>query len=485
MIWGIVSLVLLVVIIGLTIWLLVRSNYTCPTGAKLNESCTTSSDCNSGLVCETVSGVNGATGATGLGRVCKVALGGVCSLSSECGPHQTCVNGICRVNLGTLGQACPCDTGFTCINGVCRAVLGQACSAGPDCETGLCVNNICVAPQMGPTGCYTDCDTVGCFTDTRHSDTYCTDYTDRHHSDSYGPNSYSPNTHHSDSYGSKSYGSKSYGSKTHHKSSESDREWPHDSWSSHHGKKKHCKSESYSWSNSSDCTDSCQTGRYRKHGVYVTNQQNNDRTLFTGIPEAITDIAEQGSGNFYLLLANGNIVNSVGINNVTLTTNKKMFRMVRFGSDYVGVDYHGCLYSRSGMTGGNWTWSRLQNFPDRVIFIDTTNDYQNLEVLTDSGKAYLYKYSTDWRNGKCSSTRKQRDYRYYGQSLTRWIDIDQRDNSGKTNTGERYRGIKAAGFYNPLLGSSDGGELIQVLTEDSFTHVRVIANNAYFLFQQC
>jgi hypothetical protein len=137
------------------------------------------------------------------------------------------------------------------------------------------------------------------------------------------------------------------------------------------------------------------------------------------------------------------------------------------------------------VTGGNWTWSRLQNFPDRVIFIDTTNDYQNLEVLTDSGKAYLYKYSTDWRNGKCSSTRKQRDYRYYGQSLTRWIDIDQRDNTGKTNTGEHYRGIKAAGFYNPLLGSSDGGELIQVLTEDSFTHVRVIANNAYFLFQQC
>lgn len=488
MIWGIVSLVLLLIVIGLTIWLLVRANYTCPTGAKLNESCATSSDCNSGLVCQTVSGINGVTGSAGLGRVCKVASGGICSLSSECGSGQSCVNGLCAVTLGGQGQLCPCGTGFTCINGVCRAVLGQPCTAGTDCETGLCSNNICVA-TMGPTGCYndscyTDCDTRytdTCdtrYTDTRYTDSRDTRYTDTRDSgtrDSGTRDSGKSYTRDSGKSYSKSYSYDSGKSYTKSYSYDSGKSYSSDTDTRHNSYDKH------SWS---DCSDSCERG-YRKHGVYVTNQQNNDRTLFSGIPEAIVDIAQQGTANFYLLLANGDIVSSVGITNTTLHTNKKMFRMVRFGTDYVGIDRRGQVYSRTAVTATSWTWSGLKKFPRDVIFIDSTNDYQHLEVLTNSGKAYVYRFAADWCQGVPIETRRQHDYRYYGQNLTRWIDIDQRNNTGKTNDGVRYRHIKAAGFYSPLLGATNGGEIVQVLKDDKFTHVRVIANNAYFLFQQC
>ena len=79
MIWGIISLILLLVIIGLVIWLLVRGN-NCPKKSALNQPCLTTTDCNSGLVCSSGGGsILGITGATGtVGNVCKVAYGGVC-----------------------------------------------------------------------------------------------------------------------------------------------------------------------------------------------------------------------------------------------------------------------------------------------------------------------------------------------------------------------------------------------------------------------
>jgi len=154
MIWGIISLILLLVVIGLVIWLLVRGN-NCPKKSALNQPCLTTTDCNSGLVCSSGGGsaVTGITGATGtVGNICKLAFGGVGFSNSECAAGHVRSHENCPLALGTQGKACPCDVGFTCINNVCRAIVGQPCVNNGDCSTNICENNICVANSGGCTG---------------------------------------------------------------------------------------------------------------------------------------------------------------------------------------------------------------------------------------------------------------------------------------------------------------------------------------------
>lgn len=512
MIWGIVSLILLLIIIGLTIWLLVRSNYKCPTKSGLNQSCTTTTDCNSGLVCSAPSGVTGA-----VGNVCKVAFGGVCSSTSECASGQTCVNGICTINLGTGGQACPCAVGYTCINNVCRAIVGQPCSTGSQCATGLCVNSVCVAPDCGPTGsncssyntncssssrtdCSTDCSTSSKTDCSKSSDCSTSSKTWSKHSRSSSDSSEFFKCDETDCTATKYSLSedckkkKKYSDSGCESYSECDKKKKCDKTSDSYSKcdktsdsysecdkKKKCNKSSDSYS-STDCS----SYNYLKKGVYSTNQSNVDKTLFSGVDHAIIDIVQQNGTNFYLLLDNGNIMSAVGITTTSINTNKKMFRMIRFGSEFVGIDKKGKLYTRATTSSNTyWIWEPLSSFPKDAIFINSTNTYQNMEVLTLCGKAYLFTYSASWKNGQATSVRKQKDFRYYGQDLTRYIDIDERTNKGKTNDGTKYRHIKAAGFYNKLLGqTTGGGEIVQVLTDDKFTHVRVINNTAYFLFEQ-
>ena len=519
MIWGIVSLILLIIVIGLVIWLLVRSTTT--TKSNLNQACNNTSDCNSGLVCVNTLGVTG-TNRTG---VCKVAFGGVCVATSDCSAGQSCINGVCTMNLGTNGQVCPCAVGFTCVGNVCRAIVGQPCMNNSDCSTGVCLNNVCMPAGMtGMTGCFTS-------DFTRDTNSRCTDSSNsrRHHNTSTNTNTNSNNSsnsrRHNSSFTSDSTNRSrsrspcsrfSTDSRSSRSRSTSDSSSNSSSDEFYTCSKSDCSKSKYSINKNLHCdkresssdlisasqdilassdtktdfntdfnTDS-NCNRYLKRGVYVTNQQNQDRTLFTGIDKAIIDIVQQGTstGNFFLLLADGSMVSTIGIANTMISTNKKMIRIVRFGSEVIGLDKNGKLYSKASTSTANyWIWEHLSGFPRNVVFINSTNDFQFLEVLTCENKVFIFKFGADWRNGVATSKSKQKTLRFYGQDLNRFIDIDEDTDVGKTNDGVKYKHVRAAGFYNRPNAQSQG-ELVQVMTNDSFTHVKIIGSSAYFLFSQ-
>lgn len=503
MIWGIISLILLLVVIGLVIWLLVRGN-NCPKKATLNQPCKTTTDCNSGLVCSSTIGITGATGS--VGSVCKVAYGGVCATSSECAPGQTCRNGICSISLGTLGRPCPCDVGFTCVNNVCRAIVGQPCVNNTDCSTGICSNNICVVSSGGCTGynppsscssysynsgCSSSSSSSNCSSSSSNSSNSSNSKCDYFSSESKSKDKKHKKSKSRDSgSNSKKYDTgRSYDSLsdfyTCSDSNCSDTVYSIDS----HEKKHHSYDSKYDSDDSnkkckkncsslsSDCSYSSSShDKYLRRGVYVTNQQNQDQTLFTNIDQPIIDIVK--TDKIYLLLKDGNIVANSGNNNMVYVTNRKIIRMVRFNNEIVGLDKKGKLYYAVKSGTNVWTWEHLKNFPCDVIFINSTNaPSTNLEVLTSQDKAYLYTYSANWKDGNKTSTRKTCEPRYYGKDLTRYMDVNETTDVGKTNDGQKYKHVRAAGFYNTNV-------LITVLTSDTFTHVRIIDNNAYFLFEQ-
>ena len=207
----------------------------------------------------------------------------------------------------------------------------------------------------------------------------------------------------------------------------------------------------------------------------MTNEQNQDQTLFTSIEQPIIDIAK--TDKIYLLLDNGNIAVNNGMSNTIYYTNKKVERMVRFGNQIIGISKKGKLYYGTKSNANSWNWESLNNYPHDAIFINSTNNGNNLEVLTCRDKAYLYTFSTNWKDGVATSTRKTHDLRFYGKDVNRYIDIDERNNVGKTNDGQKVKHIRAAGFYT-------NNKLVSVLVEDCFTHVRIIDNKAYFLFEQ-
>jgi len=519
MICGIISLILLLVVIGLVIWLLVRGN-SCPKKSSLNQTCNTTTDCNSGLVCSTATGVTGATGAF---RVCKVAYGGVCATSSECASGQTCRNGICSITLGTQGKPCPCDVGFTCVNNVCLSIVGHPCVNNSDCSTNICENNVCMAPYSGCTGynpssCSSYSSNSRCDSSSNsRCDSSSSSSSSRSRCDSY-PNRSSSSSHSSPSSSSPSSPSLSKLTSSDEKNKKHKRSKSRDSGSyskrkneSHSGRSfdslsdfytcsdTNCTNTIYSISSNSsnssnsskNCSPKCERkckkesslnsdcssysssshDKYLRRGVYVTNQQNQDQTLFTNIEQPIIDVVK--TDKLYLLLADGNIV----ANSVTYITNKKVLRMVRFNNEIIGLDRKGKLHF-AVKSGNNWTWEHMKNFPCDVIFINSTNaPSTNLEVLTSHDKAYLYTYSANWKDGKPTSSRKTCEPRYYGKDLTRYMDVNENTDVGKTNDGQKYKHVRAAGFYNTNV-------LVTVLTSDTFTHVRIIDNNSYFLFEQ-
>ena len=165
------------------------------------------------------------------------------------------------------------------------------------------------------------------------------------------------------------------------------------------------------------------------------------------------------------------------MSNTIYITNKKVVRMVKFGNQIIGAGKNGKLYFGTKTNTTSWTWEHLNNYPKDVQFINSTNNGNNLEVLTCRGKAHLYTFSANWKDGNATNCRKTDDLRFYGNDISRYIDIDERNNVGKTNDGQKIKGIRAAGFYNT-------GTIASVLVDDSFTHVRIIDNKAYFLFEQ-
>ena len=476
MIWGVVSLILLLVVMALVIWLLVRGDNS-PQKGKLNDMCASNIVCNGGLICSLGSGTLATADGTPVQSICKVATGGVCSSSGDCAAGLTCDTGVCRVALGGMNGSCPCGTGFTCVSNVCKAILGQPCSADSSCASGMCLNNVCVSMEpvgpTGSTGCYSyssDCNTSyssNCDTsDYSSRSDYTSDYTSH--------SSFScTDTDCTDSECRKRYsGSSDY---TTISSSPSGCSSPSGYSSRSRNTSYDTRNTSYDTSLNSDCTSYSSHDSYIKRGVYVTNEQNRDQTLFTAIEQPIIDVAK--TDRIYLLLSNGNIAANSGMSNTIYTTNKKIVRMVRFGTQIIGLDRRGELYSGLKSTLNVWTWEHLRNYPKNVEFITSTNTGNNLEVQTCEGKAYNYTFSPTWQNGMATNVRKSRNLRFYGNDLTRYIDIDERNNKGVTNDGQKIKHVKTAGFYTT-------GTLIPVLTEDSFTHNRIIDNQSYFLFEQ-
>ena len=128
----IIVLILILVLVG---WLLIRNTQTTNEKRKLNQSCSKTSDCNTGLVC------NKTEGST-VG-VCKVSNGGVCTTTSDCSSDSTCQDGVCVAGSG-VDKPCPCGEGLTCVNNVCKVAIGETCNSDEECASGMCQCNVCV-----------------------------------------------------------------------------------------------------------------------------------------------------------------------------------------------------------------------------------------------------------------------------------------------------------------------------------------------------
>ena len=351
----------------------------------------------------------------------------------------------------------------------------------------MCMNNVCVAQSSGPTGCSSY--SSGCNT-SDYSSCYDTSGYSRRRSYTDSSSDYRHKRNSSDSGLTRDSGSNVYytcsdtdcSKMKYSLSSSYDSSYPskNHSYDSSYSSKHHSYDSSYSpyhhrkSSLDSEC-DYSSHEKYLKRGVYVTNEQNQDQTLFTSIDQAIIDIAK--TDKIYLLLDNGNIAVNSGMSNTIYYTNKKVVRMVRFGNQIIGISKKGKLYYGTKSNSNTWNWEKLNNYPHDALFINSTNSGNNLEVLTCNGKAYLYTFSTNWKDGNSTSSRKTHDLRFYGKDISRYIDIDERCNIGKTNDGQKIKGIKAGGFYST-------NTLVSVLVEDCFTHLRIIDNKAYFLFEQ-
>ena len=545
MILYVIIIIIILVLIALTIWLLVRQNS--PTKAGFGQSCANTSDCNSGLVCTNnvckvahggvcSASSDCANGQVCLNGVCSVRLGGL-NAACPCESGFTCVNNVCKA---IVGQPCTntsdCSSGM-CENGVCMADLTMMTSSNNTNGNTMTARNWCHDNSS--------CDTRSRDTDSRSrdTDTSCdskdTDSGSRRWSHSNSKecdtsdyssverncskqkcdatsnstsmiNSKTDCTSKSsftemitctdtDCSGTKYSLSTSYSPSLSRRSSFSSpkcsRNNSTDSDSTNCSPKCNRKTECDTSNTNTDC-DSPRTRKHHiKRGVYTTTASNQDETKFTNVEQPIIDVAKLGS-NFLLLLENGNIISSpvtgLGATNATgttLTTNRKMHRMVRFGNDIVAVDRKGRMFSQNRAAANTWIWEPLTNFPRDVLFITSTNNGSHLEVIAhckNSTQAFLYRNSANWKNGVFEARRKTKEPRFYGQTINRYIDINEENNHGVTNDGVKYRHIKGAGFYSTGANgvTASPGEIVQLLTTDCFKHVVVIDNRAYFIFEQ-
>lgn len=127
-----ISLIIILILIGLVIWLLVRTfTNDCPTTKKLNDTCSSTTECTGGLICS-----NGN---------CKVSFGQTCENTDNCADGLSCENGICTAVLGKVSEGCPCDTGHTCVDNVCKVIVGGICTTNSQCATNMCQDGICIA----------------------------------------------------------------------------------------------------------------------------------------------------------------------------------------------------------------------------------------------------------------------------------------------------------------------------------------------------
>ena len=499
-IWGIVALILILIVIGLIIWLLLRQSTTVK--KNLNQSCTISTECEAGLYCDTallnmrgmntmniINTINGMTGTIPPIGVCKIISGGKCNVNVDCGNGQVCNNNICSVPLGNLGQACPCANGFTCLGNICKIIPGGACRVNSDCSSNICSNNVCLMNGMtggdsgnsgnsGHTGTnWSSCDSSN---SSNNSSNNCKD---SRYSYSSPPSHRKSNSSNYSDHSDSSYDSSFYTctrtdcSDTLYSLDNSDKDKHDNSYNNNYNNNYNNKHNNKHENNQKECSSSswnteCRSDeRAIRKGVYVTNEQNQDQTLYTNIDYSIIDVAK--TDKIYLLLENGDVSASSGINNIIYKTNYRMHRMVRFGNEIIGLCSNGKLYV-AVKNNKTWNWEKLSNFPKHVRFMDSTNNGSYLSVQTNT-HLYTYIFNGNWKNATVMAETQTHKLRFYGKDLSRYIDINEDKYIGVCNNSEKYSDIKSAAFYQ-------NNNMTSVLVNDTFSHCRIIDNNAYFLF---
>lgn len=146
----IIALVVLGLLFFLLWWFFWRKTPSCPVAtAAQDAACSSDRDCVSGLVCDP--GVH----------KCKVAVGGTCTNSTQCGTNDICYNNKCQ---GSFFAPCSVDADcalpFSCFkqSGQPSNLCGQAsCVSSSDCRDPtkeFCQGGSCVLRSQEP--CTTD-----------------------------------------------------------------------------------------------------------------------------------------------------------------------------------------------------------------------------------------------------------------------------------------------------------------------------------------
>jgi hypothetical protein len=132
----------------------------CHTGGLEGESCTTHSDCGSGLVCTGLVCHTGTANLTPTGKVCVTPE---CTADSQCQGTQTCIGQKCTCTADTM-----CPFGEKCFNGTCvRCAVDADCVGGQVCVNGACQNPCVLDSDCGVfNACQSSkCVFVGCKSD--------------------------------------------------------------------------------------------------------------------------------------------------------------------------------------------------------------------------------------------------------------------------------------------------------------------------------
>lgn len=134
---GIIVFVTILAIISFSLLILWNNNRS---DTPLNGECDSTDSCADGLTC-----ING---------LCKSNIGGPCQKLTDCIPNSTvCLNGVCSdQRLGGPGERPPCQRGLVINNGICVSQVGGSCRNDTQCIVGArCLDGVCVN-QLGGVG---------------------------------------------------------------------------------------------------------------------------------------------------------------------------------------------------------------------------------------------------------------------------------------------------------------------------------------------
>lgn len=137
--WIIVLILVITIVILFFAWLIwfhnFASNQLSNTKAVPSKgSCISDGDCQVGLNC--------------INQICLALIGQSCHDKTDCIAGATsCLNGSCTdTPLGNIGDPSPCSVGLISDFGVCKVPIGGMCQLRSDCVNSAseCKNNICI-----------------------------------------------------------------------------------------------------------------------------------------------------------------------------------------------------------------------------------------------------------------------------------------------------------------------------------------------------